>query len=74
MPSGIIQGASYADAHARMPAALALTAAALVAAGLAGGGRGDRPLARLLIAAAGALRRHDARPARATPRCCSALP
>src|SRR5688500_17032497 len=35
MPSGIIQGASYADAHARMPAALVLTAAALVAAGLA---------------------------------------
>ena len=35
MPSGIIQGASYADAHARMPAALALTVAALVAAGLA---------------------------------------
>ena len=34
-PSGIIQGASYADVHARMPAALALTAAALVAAGLA---------------------------------------
>ena len=28
MPSGIIQGASYADAHARMPAALALTVAA----------------------------------------------
>ncbi len=35
MPSGIIQGASYADAHARMPAALALAAAALVATGLA---------------------------------------
>jgi uncharacterized membrane protein (UPF0182 family) len=52
MPSGIIQGASYADAHARMPAALALTAAALVAAGLAIAaavtGR-----TRLLIAAAG---------------------
>ena len=28
--SGIIQGASYADVHARMPAALALTAAAVV--------------------------------------------
>ena len=27
-PSGIIQGANYADAHARMPAALALTVAA----------------------------------------------
>ena len=35
MPSGIIQGASYADAHARMPAALALTVAGVVAAGLA---------------------------------------
>ena len=35
MPSGIIQGASYADAYARMPAALALTVAGLVAAGLA---------------------------------------
>jgi uncharacterized membrane protein (UPF0182 family) len=34
-PSGIIQGASYADAHGRMPAALALTAASLIAAGLA---------------------------------------
>ena len=31
-PSGIIQGASYADVHARMPAALALAAAALVGA------------------------------------------
>jgi hypothetical protein len=29
-PSGIIQGASYTDVHARMPAALALAAAALV--------------------------------------------
>ncbi|MDO8677429.1 MAG: UPF0182 family protein [Acidobacteriota bacterium] len=49
--SGIIQGASYADVHARMPAALALTAAALVGAALAvasaiGGSR------RLLIAGA----------------------
>ena len=34
-PSGIIQGASYADVHARMPAALALMAAALVGAGAA---------------------------------------
>jgi uncharacterized membrane protein (UPF0182 family) len=34
-PSGIIQGASYADAHARMPAALALMLASIVAAGLA---------------------------------------
>ena len=51
MPSGIIQGASYADVHARMPAALALMAAALVGAALAvasaiGGSR------RLLIAGA----------------------
>jgi uncharacterized protein len=34
-PSGIIQGANYADAHARMPAALALTVAAIIAAFLA---------------------------------------
>ena len=34
-PSGIIQGASYTDVHARMPAALALAAAALVGAALA---------------------------------------
>jgi uncharacterized membrane protein (UPF0182 family) len=34
-PSGIIHGASYADAHARMPAALLLTGAAVVAAALA---------------------------------------
>ena len=34
-PSGIIQGASYTDAHARMPAALALMVAAVVAAALA---------------------------------------
>jgi uncharacterized membrane protein (UPF0182 family) len=34
-PSGIIQGASYADVNARMPAALLLMGAALVAAGLA---------------------------------------
>ena len=33
--SGIIQGASYADAHGRMPAAFALMVAAIVAAGLA---------------------------------------
>jgi uncharacterized membrane protein (UPF0182 family) len=34
-PSGIIQGASYADVHGRMPAALVLVAAALAGAGLA---------------------------------------
>ena len=33
-PSGIIQGASYADVHGRMPAALALMLASIVAAGL----------------------------------------
>ncbi len=35
MVSGIIQGASYADVHARMPADLILAAASLVGAGLA---------------------------------------
>ncbi len=34
-PSGIIHGPNYADVYGRMPAALAVTAAALVAAGLA---------------------------------------
>ena len=34
-PSGIIQGASYADVHGRMPAALALMIASIVSAGLA---------------------------------------
>jgi len=34
-PSGIIQGAGYADVHGRMPAALALTIASVVSAGLA---------------------------------------
>ena len=34
LPSGIIQGASYADVHGRMPAALALMLAAIVGAGL----------------------------------------
>ena len=34
MPSGIIQGASYADVHGRMPAALVLMLVSLVAAGL----------------------------------------
>ena len=46
-PSGIIQGASYADAHARMPAAFALMLAAIVAAGLAAAtalGRSNRHL------------------------------
>ena len=33
-PSGIIQGASYADVHGRMPAALVLALASIVAAGL----------------------------------------
>jgi uncharacterized protein len=35
LPSGIIQGAGYADVQARMPAALALAAASLVGAALA---------------------------------------
>jgi uncharacterized membrane protein (UPF0182 family) len=34
-PAGIIQGASYADVHGRMPAALALAIASVVSAGLA---------------------------------------
>ena len=33
-PSGVIFGASYADVHGRMPAAMALVAAAVIAAGL----------------------------------------
>jgi uncharacterized membrane protein (UPF0182 family) len=51
MPSGIIQGATYADAHARMPAALALTAAGIVAAALAVASANARS-PRLLIAGA----------------------
>ncbi len=51
-PSGIIQGASYADVHARMPAALALAAAALVAAGLAAASALSGSLRLLLVAAA----------------------
>ncbi len=51
-PSGIIQGASYADAHARMPAALVVMVAALIAAGLAAASAAGSS-ARLLIAGAG---------------------
>ena len=51
-PSGIIQGASYADAHARMPAALALTVAALVAAALAAASASRRSTRLLLYGAA----------------------
>jgi uncharacterized membrane protein (UPF0182 family) len=51
MPSGLIQGASYADVHARMPAALALTLAGLLAAGLAATSATTRST-RLLVAAA----------------------
>ena len=51
-PSGIIQGASYADAHARMPAALALTVAAIVAAGLSIASAVLRAPRYLIIAAA----------------------
>ena len=51
-PSGIIQGASYADVHARMPAAIALTIAAVVAAGLTVASA-IGPSRRWLFAAAG---------------------
>ncbi len=50
-PSGIIQGASYADVYARMPAALALMAAAVIAAGLAAASAAGSSN-RLLIAGA----------------------
>ena len=50
-PSGIIQGASYADVHARMPVALLLMGAALIAAGLAAASAASRSK-RLLIAGA----------------------
>ncbi len=73
MPSGIIQGASYADVHARMPAALALMVAALVGAALAVASAIGR-LAPPLDRRRGALRGHDARRRARTPRCCSALP
>ena len=52
LPSGIIQGASYADVHARMPAALALTVAGVVAAGLAGASAVMKAPRYLIIAAA----------------------
>ena len=52
MPSGIIQGASYADAHARMPAALALMAAAIVAAALAAAAATMKATRYLIIGAA----------------------
>jgi uncharacterized membrane protein (UPF0182 family) len=51
-PSGIIQGASYADAHARMPAALLLVAAAIVAAALAATAAASGTM-RLLVIGAG---------------------
>ncbi|MSO36345.1 MAG: hypothetical protein EXQ54_07955, partial [Acidobacteria bacterium] len=50
-PSGIIQGASYADVYARMPAALALMGAAVVAAALAAASAASNST-RLLIAGA----------------------
>ena len=50
-PSGIIQGASYADVHARMPVALLLMGAAVIAAGLAAASAASRSK-RLLIAGA----------------------
>lgn len=50
-PSGIIHGPGYTDVHARMPAALALTAASLAAAALAAAqAASGRP--RLLLAGA----------------------
>ncbi len=52
MPSGIIQGAGYADVHARMPAALAVAAAGIVAAGLTVASAVTRST-RLLIAGVG---------------------
>ena len=52
MPSGIIQGASYADVHARLPAALALTVAGVVAAGLAVASATMKSTRYLIIAAA----------------------
>jgi uncharacterized membrane protein (UPF0182 family) len=51
-PSGIIQGASYADAYARMPAALALMGAAIVAAGLAAATATGRSTRGVLVGAA----------------------
>ena len=52
LPSGIIQGASYADVHARMPAALALTLAGVVSAGLAMASAVMKAPRYLIIAAA----------------------
>jgi len=51
-PSGIIQGASYADAHARMPAALALMIAAIVASALAAATALGRSKRGVLVGAA----------------------
>jgi uncharacterized membrane protein (UPF0182 family) len=49
-PSGIIQGASYADVHGRMPAALALMIASLVSAALAAATAAGRSNRHLLAA------------------------
>ena len=51
-PSGIIQGASYADAHARMPAAIALTIGAIVAAALSAATALGRSSRGVLVGAA----------------------
>jgi uncharacterized membrane protein (UPF0182 family) len=51
-PSGIIQGASYADAHARMPAALALMIAAIVSSALAAATALGRSNRGILVGAA----------------------
>ena len=72
--SGIIQGASYTDVHARIPAALALTVASLVGAVLAValclGARAVGPHGR----GAGTLRRWFSSAAACTRRHCSASP
>jgi uncharacterized membrane protein (UPF0182 family) len=51
-PSGIIQGASYADVHARMPADLILAGVALVGAGLAAASAVGRSWQLVFVAAA----------------------
>jgi uncharacterized membrane protein (UPF0182 family) len=51
-PSGIIQGASYADAHGRMPAALGLMLASIAAAGFAAATAMTGSLRHIVIGAA----------------------
>jgi uncharacterized membrane protein (UPF0182 family) len=52
MPSGLIQGANYADVNARMPAALLLTVAALAAAALSAASAATRRTPLLVIGVA----------------------